>query len=48
MRVAAGAIAKKFLYQKFGMKIQACVTQIGDITATSANGATLDFTILIG
>jgi len=43
MRVAAGAVAKKFLLQKFGMKIQACVTQIGDITATSADGAPLDF-----
>ncbi|WDE13333.1 chorismate synthase [Thalassomonas haliotis] len=35
MRVAAGAIAKKYLQQKFGMKIKACVTQIGDIEAQS-------------
>ncbi|WDE03878.1 chorismate synthase [Thalassomonas viridans] len=35
MRVAAGAIAKKYLQQKFGIKIQACVTQIGDISAES-------------
>jgi chorismate synthase len=33
MRVAAGAIAKKYLLQKFGMKIQGCVTQIGDVCA---------------
>ncbi len=43
MRVAAGAVAKKYLAQKFGMKIQACVTQIGEITATSSNGESLDF-----
>lgn len=43
MRVAAGAIAKKYLALKFGMKIQGCVTQIGEITATSANGDPLDF-----
>ena len=43
MRVAAGAIAKKYLALKFGMKIQACVTQIGEITATSSNGEPLDF-----
>lgn len=42
MRVAAGAVAKKFLLQKFGMKIQACVTQIGSIRATEADGAPLD------
>jgi chorismate synthase len=33
MRVAAGAVAKKYLKQKFGMTIQGCVTQIGDICA---------------
>lgn len=33
MRVAAGAVAKKFLKQKFGINIQACVTQIGDVCA---------------
>ena len=43
MRVAAGAIAKKYLALKFGMKIQGCVTQIGEITATSSNGEPLDF-----
>lgn len=42
MRVAAGAIAKKFLAQKFGMKIQACVTQIGIICAQNENGAPLE------
>jgi len=35
MRVAAGAVAKKFLKQKFGMEIQGCVTQIGDVCADS-------------
>jgi len=33
MRVAAGAIAKKYLKQKFGMSINGCVTQIGDVYA---------------
>ncbi|MGB1262011.1 MAG: chorismate synthase [Cognaticolwellia sp.] len=33
MRVAAGAVAKKYLKQKFGIAIQACVTQIGDVRA---------------
>ncbi|NQZ22917.1 MAG: chorismate synthase [Colwellia sp.] len=35
MRVAAGAVAKKFLKQKFGMEIQGCVTQIGDVRASN-------------
>jgi chorismate synthase len=43
MRVAAGAVAKKFLFEKFGMKIQACVTQIGAISATKADGEPLDW-----
>ncbi len=38
MRVAAGAIAKKYLAQKFGIVINACVTQIGDIIAGGTNG----------
>lgn len=33
MRVAAGAIAKKFLTLEYQMNIHACVTQIGDIRA---------------
>ncbi len=33
MRVAAGAVAKKFLKVKFGMEIQGYVSQIGDICA---------------
>jgi chorismate synthase len=37
MRVAAGAIAKKYLAQKFGMTIQGCVTQIGDVKAENVN-----------
>ena len=32
-RVAAGAIAKKFLRHQFGVEIVACVVQIGEITA---------------
>ena len=43
MRVAAGAIAKKFLAEKFGMKIQACVSQIGTIAATNNDGGELDW-----
>lgn len=43
MRVAAGAVAKKFLYEKFGMKIQGCVTQIGAICAENGEGGSLDF-----
>ncbi len=31
MRVAAGAIAKKYLAQKFGIVIRACLAQMGDI-----------------
>jgi chorismate synthase len=37
MRVAAGAVAKKYLLQKLGIKIKACVTQIGDVCATEFN-----------
>jgi len=33
MRVAAGAIAKKFLNEKFGITIKGCVEQIGDVCA---------------
>ncbi|NQY64266.1 MAG: chorismate synthase [Alteromonadaceae bacterium] len=33
MRVAAGAVAKKFLSQKFGITIKGCVTQIGEVKA---------------
>ena len=35
MRVAAGAIAKKYLKQKFGIEINGCVTQIGDVCANN-------------
>lgn len=31
MRVAAGAIAKKYLHEKFGVTVRACLTQMGDI-----------------
>jgi len=43
MRVAAGAIAKKYLANKFGMKIQGCVTQIGNISANAPDGSDLNF-----
>lgn len=33
MRVAAGAIAKKYLKQQLGIEINACVSQIGDVEA---------------
>ena len=33
MRVAAGAIAKKYLQQEHGVLVRACVSQIGDIKA---------------
>tara|TARA_R110001592_G_scaffold347979_1_gene641808 strand:- start:2246 stop:3337 length:1092 start_codon:yes stop_codon:yes gene_type:complete len=35
MRVAAGAVAKKYLKEKFNVEIQGCVTQIGDVCATN-------------
>ena len=41
MRVAAGAVAKKYLKQKFAIEIQGCVTQIGDVCATN-----IDWTIV--
>ncbi|WP_028117493.1 chorismate synthase [Ferrimonas senticii] len=33
MRVAAGAIAKKFLQQRFGIEVRACIDQLGPIKA---------------
>lgn len=36
-RVAAGAIAKKYLKQHFGTDIRACVTQLGELTATQVD-----------
>ncbi|MGB1198669.1 MAG: chorismate synthase [Thalassotalea sp.] len=35
MRVAAGAVAKKYLKQKFNLEIKGCVTQIGNVVAES-------------
>ena len=35
MRVAAGAVAKKYLKEKFGVEIKACVSQIGEVKAES-------------
>lgn len=37
MRVAAGAVAKKYLKEKFGISIKGCVTQIGEVTAEHYN-----------
>ena len=37
MRVAAGAIAKKYLKQQLGIEIKACVTQIADVKAEQFN-----------
>ena len=37
MRVAAGAIAKKYLHDKLGITIRGCVTQIGPILADQYN-----------
>ncbi|HCH38122.1 MAG TPA: chorismate synthase, partial [Enterobacter sp.] len=37
MRVAAGAIAKKYLAQKFGITIRGCLTQMGDIPLAIAD-----------
>lgn len=42
MRVAAGAVAKKYLTEKFGITIQACVTQIGDVKAEQFNWETVE------
>lgn len=42
MRVAAGAIAKKYLKEKFGMEIRACVTQIDDIKAETFDWALVE------
>lgn len=42
MRVAAGAIAKKFLFQRYGTEIKACVSQIGDIKAEQMNWASVN------
>ena len=33
MRVAAGGIAKKWLYERMGVSIRGCLTQLGPITA---------------
>ncbi|MDG1250262.1 MAG: chorismate synthase [Gammaproteobacteria bacterium] len=42
MRVAAGAIAKKFLFQRYGTEIKACVSQIGDIKAEQMDWASVN------
>lgn len=42
MRVAAGAVAKKYLQQKFGIVIKGCVTQIGDVCAQTYDWKTVE------
>lgn len=42
MRVAAGAIARKFLEQRYGVEIYGGVTQIGDIKAESFDWSIVD------
>ncbi|REL26172.1 chorismate synthase [Thalassotalea euphylliae] len=42
MRVAAGAIAKKYLKQQLGIEIKACVTQIADVKAEQFNWAIVE------
>jgi chorismate synthase len=37
MRVAAGGIAKKYLFEKFGIRVRGHVDQIGDIKATAVD-----------
>lgn len=37
MRVAAGAIAKKYLKEKYGVQIRGCLTQMGDIRCEIKN-----------
>lgn len=41
-RVAAGAIAKKFLAMKHGIEIVACVSQVGEIAAEVDDGFSMD------
>lgn len=42
MRVAAGAVAKKYLKEKLGVEIRGCVTQIADIVAEDYNWDIVD------
>ena len=35
MRVAAGGVAKKYLKENFGIEIQACLSQMGDVKITT-------------
>jgi len=42
MRVAAGAVAKKYLKEKLGITIQGCVTQIGDVKAEQLNWSSVE------
>jgi len=42
MRVAAGAVAKKYLADKFGIVIKGCVSQIGDVIAEKYDWNTVE------
>ena len=42
MRVAAGAIAKKFLQQSYQLQTRACVTQIGDVGAQAMDWSVVE------
>lgn len=43
MRVAAGAIAKKFLRERLGIQVQGYVSQIGDVNAQSIDERLIDW-----
>ncbi len=42
VRVAAGAIARKYLRENFGIRIRGCVEQIGDIVCAAGDWAAVD------
>ncbi|MFK7955142.1 MAG: chorismate synthase [Lysobacterales bacterium] len=42
MRVAAGAVARKYLSEQFGIKVQACVVQVGDTQAATIDWAEVE------
>jgi chorismate synthase len=43
VRVAAGAIAKQYLQQRFGVQIRACLTQLGPIQAAGLDSRAFDW-----
>ncbi len=42
MRVAAGAVARKYLRSQFGIEVQACVVQVGDQCAAAMDWAEVE------